>query len=397
MSTVKRILVVDDEPENIRIVSKTLRDESRQVTAATDGQKALDLAFNAETRPDLILLDVMMPGMDGHEVCRRLKADERTRDIPVIFVTAMTDVQDEAEGFHLGAVDYIAKPFNRTIVEARVRTHLELKEKTETIRKEREELREAHERLSEALERLRADIQHAGDIQSTLLPTADTHPFSDRLSIVTRYEPEMEVGGDFYDFKAVSDRHLALILADVSGHGLQAAFVTGLIKTFFTLCDRDALSPSIFCARLNQMLCQLTPMESFATVIYGVYDLTGRVLHLVNAGHQPVPIWIPPEGTARSLPDETDMVLGLDTAQEFRTRRLAVPRDAKLLLATDGLTDATDPEGNRFGLDRLLATATRHAACPAREFDARVFAEVHQFMGGTHPPDDIAMITLAFL
>ncbi len=118
------ILVVDDTPSNISILTEILRGDYR-VLAAINGEKALEIA-RADPPPDLILLDVMMPGMSGHEVCQRLKAESSTRKIPVIFVTAMNQVEDEAQGFILGAVDYITKPVSPPIVKARVKTHLAL-------------------------------------------------------------------------------------------------------------------------------------------------------------------------------------------------------------------------------------------------------------------------------
>ena len=124
MNEKPRILIVDDTPANIKVLHNLLR-EDYELSVATSGAGALEIAFS-DDRPDLVLLDVMMPEMDGYEVCRRLKADPRTRDVPVIFVTAMSEVEDETKGFGLGAVDYITKPIRPPIVEARVATHLEL-------------------------------------------------------------------------------------------------------------------------------------------------------------------------------------------------------------------------------------------------------------------------------
>src|SRR3954463_12868307 len=118
------ILVVDDAPSNISVLMEILRGDYR-VLAATNGEQALKIA-HGDPPPDLILLDVMMPEMSGHEVCQRLKAESSTRKIPVIFVTAMNQVEDEERGFTLGAVDYIPKPVSPPIVKARVRTHLAL-------------------------------------------------------------------------------------------------------------------------------------------------------------------------------------------------------------------------------------------------------------------------------
>ncbi|WPL18925.1 Stalked cell differentiation-controlling protein [Thiorhodovibrio winogradskyi] len=125
------VLIVDDQPSNIALLAALLKGDYRILTA-TSGHKALELA-ESKHPPDLILLDVIMPGMDGHEVCRRLKNQESTRGIPVIFVTGMNDDKDEEHGLNLGAADYISKPFNPAIVRARVRNQVNLKLRTDTL------------------------------------------------------------------------------------------------------------------------------------------------------------------------------------------------------------------------------------------------------------------------
>ncbi len=143
------ILVVDDVPENVEVLAGAL-DGEYEVRIALNGEEAL-AAATSPPAPDLILLDVMMPGMDGYEVCRRLKAAERTREIPVVFVTAMDEMEDEQRGFEMGGVDYITKPIRTPIVLARVRAHLEL-------RRAREDLKDQNRVLAENL-RLRDDVE----------------------------------------------------------------------------------------------------------------------------------------------------------------------------------------------------------------------------------------------
>ncbi len=132
--TRQTVLVVDDTPVNIDLLSDILR-KDYQVKAAVNGAKALEIA-RAEPAPDIILLDIMMPEMSGHEVCRQLKEDPNTADIPIIFVTAKSEVEDEKQGLDMGAVDYITKPFNPEIVEARVRNQLSLHQQRDQLRVE---------------------------------------------------------------------------------------------------------------------------------------------------------------------------------------------------------------------------------------------------------------------
>ncbi|WP_372022224.1 two-component system response regulator (plasmid) [Tistrella mobilis] len=149
MTDRKTILLVDDTPSNLTIINAVLKDDYR-TRIATGGAKALEIAAGAEGRPDLVLMDVMMPGMDGYEVCRRLKADPATADIPVIFLTALHDERDERAGFAAGGVDFITKPFSPEIVRARVRTHLALREANARLARQNAELeRRVDERTRE--------------------------------------------------------------------------------------------------------------------------------------------------------------------------------------------------------------------------------------------------------
>ena len=126
-----KILVVDDIPSNVHVLSRVLKDDY-DIYFATDGEKALDLV--QARMPDLVLLDIMMPGMDGFEVCRRIKCDPATHDIPVIFISAKSEVEDETRGLEVGAIDFITKPISPPIVKARVRNHLLLKRQTDLLR-----------------------------------------------------------------------------------------------------------------------------------------------------------------------------------------------------------------------------------------------------------------------
>src|SRR6201987_5479174 len=181
-SVQKLILIVDDTPVNIGVISGALKD-SYKTKVATNGEKALALA-SAEEKPDLILLDIMMPGRDGYEVCPRLKADPATSEIPVIFLTGQTSAEDETRGFEVGAVDYVHKPFSPAVVNARVRSHIFL--------------RAARAQLAMQLHALNEELEMARQIQLSILP--HSIPQLPGLETAARSSPTTSVAGDFYDF-----------------------------------------------------------------------------------------------------------------------------------------------------------------------------------------------------
>src|SRR5262249_29662569 len=224
-----RILVVDDTPANIKILAELLR-KDYLLSVATSGPDALEIAF-ANDRPDLVLLDIMMPDMDGYEVCRRLKADPRTQDVAVIFVTAMGEVDDETKGFSLGAVDYITKPVQPAIVKARVATHLELALARKTLADQNKVLVDS--------------LTMAAHVQRSVLPKPI--PSFPGLEVACRMIPCDAVGGDSLDFLSGEDfagRGFGAAVGDVAGHGPAAA----LLMTAARACLRmRAFRPGRVC------------------------------------------------------------------------------------------------------------------------------------------------------
>jgi phosphoserine phosphatase RsbU/P len=232
----KLLLVVDNNPSHIHVVHSILKDDYK-IRIATSGAKALDLA-KIEPLPDLILLDVMMPDMDGYEVCGHLKANPETRDIPVIFLTLKMEVADETCGFEVGAVDYIHKPFSPPIVKARVRTHLSL--------------REAHETLARQLIAINNELEMARQIQLAILPKET--PKIPGLDIAAPYIPMSSVAGDFYDFIVVDEKQLGILIADLSGHGLPSALIASMLQSAFAGQSAHASDPVWVLSELNRAL-----------------------------------------------------------------------------------------------------------------------------------------------
>lgn len=259
-----------------------------------------------------------------------------------------------------------------------------------------ERLEAAHEQLQEAMDRVNLDLETAAEIQRAMLPSPDEQPFSDDVKITTRFRPEMAVGGDYFDYKAIDENHLAVILVDVSGHGLHAAFITGVVKTSFELAGDERLRPADFAARLNLTLERITPPGSFATMVYCVYDIPNRQLRYINAGHLPLPLAIEPDGRVGTLSDKTSLLIGAFDTGTFEEECFSIASGTKLLLATDGIIDAVADSGERFGQERLLSTVQEHAKGSAAELDQAIFDELQRFIGSADQCDDITALTLEF-
>src|SRR5215468_3060661 len=284
------LLLVDDDPENIEIVNSILG-EKYEIRVAKNGVKALELA-NMEPTPGLILLDVIMPHMDGYEACKHLKEDAKTRDIPIIFLTGKTDVVDETRGFEVGAVDYIHKPFSPPIVTARVRTHLML--------------RDAHETVARQLSTMNRELEMARQVQLSILPAEI--PRLNGLEITARYLPMSSVAGDFYDFLAVDDKHVGILIADVAGHGLPSALIASMLQSALAGQFSHASDPACVLSGLNRALHGKFERH-FVTAAYAFLDMENRVVNYANAGHPPMLLWQAKSGEVREC-NEHGLMLG---------------------------------------------------------------------------------------
>ena len=237
----KLVLLVDDTPANIQVVHNILK-SSYTTRIATNGAKALDLA-KASPQPDLILLDVMMPELDGYEVCSRLKQDPNTREIPIIFLTGKTEVEDETRGFELGAVDYIHKPFSPAVVQARVQTHL-------TLREAREQLAEEKRKVDRLLDNIlppaaAAEIKKTGSVAPRRFENVAVL-FADLVSFTTYCDqhPPEEVVRDLGDLFVAFEECVRL-------HGLEKIKTIGdsfLVTAGLLQPVADPLRAAVSCA-----------------------------------------------------------------------------------------------------------------------------------------------------
>src|SRR5580704_9946525 len=327
----KSILIVDDTPVNLGVISGALRD-SFNTKVATNGEKALAIASGAE-KPDLILLDVMMPGMDGYEVCRRLKANPDTQNIPVIFLTGQTETEDETKGFEVGAVDYIHKPFSPAVVMARVQTHLVL--------------RGIREQLALQLQTIQKELETARQIQLSILP--HEIPKIEGLDIAARYVPMAAVAGDFYDFIVVDEKHIGILVADVSGHGMPAALIASMLKVALSAQGMHAADPAKVLSGLNQVLCGKF-QHHYVTAAYLFVDMEKRRLTYAGAGHPPLLLR---DGSSKEVRNvvENGLFLGRFPFATFSSLELPLNAGDRILLYTDGIPETINPAGVEFGVD----------------------------------------------
>ena len=373
----KLILVVDDTPFNISVITGALK-ETYRTKVATTGAKALAIAA-ADEKPDLILLDVMMPEMDGYEVCRRLKADPTTREIPVIFLTAQTDAEDETRGFQVGAVDYVHKPFSQAVMKARVHTHLTLCE--------------TRQKLAQQLFAIQKELETARLIQQSILP--QMVPQIDGLDIAARYVPMASVAGDFYDFIVVDNKHVGILVADVSGHGMPAALIASMLKIALAAQSAHADDPARVLLELNQALCGKF-QHHYVTAAYMFVDMEKRTLSYAGAGHPPLLIWGAASPGVRDV-TENGLFLGMFDFATYSSVQVSLAPGDRGLLYTDGVSETNNPEGAEFGSERFRQFLEAQKNGSANQLVDGLLEELARWSArgeGEDLSDDITMVTI---
>jgi sigma-B regulation protein RsbU (phosphoserine phosphatase) len=380
------ILVVDDEPSNIRILQIQLRARGYTVVTATNGQEALERVKTDE--PDLILLDIMMPHMDGFEVCRRVRANAATQFVPIVMVTALSDTQDRIRAIEAGADDFISKPFDSHEVLARVRSLVRIKQYHDALETANKELAAHNARLEE-------ELQMAREVQEILMPQGViTLP---GFQIVSHYTPEKAVGGDFFDLWEIEAGRLGVFISDVMGHDLSSAFITVFIKTIVedlrTRTDEPRRILETLNVRFNKLIS--SQLFMFATAFCGVIDLPNETISYANAGH-PFPFLIRrPSNTCEFLgsqPAGKGLGLVLDAAYDM-FRRAFGPSDG-LFLYTDGAYEVQNSSGEELSLRRLQNIVSQQAAQSPGILVQNVLKAIAQFGNGAPRADDITIVAI---
>jgi sigma-B regulation protein RsbU (phosphoserine phosphatase) len=369
-----RVLIVDDVKANADVLVEALRADHK-LGVALDGEAALRSI--EKNPPDLVLLDIMMPGIDGYEVCRRLRAAPATREIPVMFLSSLEEVGSKALGFEVGGNDYLTKPFEVLEVKARVRSLLKAKAYSDSIK-----------------ERIAATLAVAREIQLGILcPDVAARVAGTGLEVSARLESAMAVGGDFYEVLRLDDGRVLLAVGDVSGKGVPGALFMAVAATLLRTIVREHRDPAEILMRLNDALVVQNPRMMFVTLLCVVLDPSTGIATCANAGHLP-PVLVRPGADPRLTVPSTGMMVGIIPGAEIGRATLELAPGDALVLYSDGVTEAHDTAERMFEEEGLLASLAQAAGRSADAIASTVLEAVHRHAGEAPQYDDITVLAV---
>lgn len=386
-----KILIVDDVPINRMLLIHVLEIQYDTLTAE-DGEKGLEAAIAEQ--PDLIILDIHMPNMDGFELLERLKADTLTRKIPVIFLTADTETEAKIKGLKLGAVDFITKPFNAEEVLARVHNHIQL-DLTAKL------LRQANVRLRQQKALLGSGLQAASEIQKALLPNQVIYIPNMRLSWY--FQPCERVGGDIFNVIQLDDSHICIYIIDVCGHGIPAAMIASLTFQYLAPSGGNIRFKDIHGnyqlrspASVVKDLDSEFPFERFNryfTMAYAVINFTTGDFSYCCAGHPPL-VLLDKAGTV-ALHGKGGTFVGLgDMGPTVEQGTGTLSSGDRLYFYTDGLIEQESPDEIPFGQERFIAAVQSLRAYSLEKSVEKVIEKIKRYGNGKAYIDDFSLLSL---
>ncbi len=362
-----QILIVDDNPLNLKLLETTLSKDGYKVLSAGNGPVAREMAV-AE-KPDLILLDIKMPGEDGFQVIRQLKKNLATTAIPVIFLTGVSDMDTKLQGFELGAVDYIIKPFHPREVLARVRLHLKLSIATNSL-------------IASQANKLK----QITEAQTSMLVTPEMYP---RAQFGVYYSALNEAGGDFYEVRQISDDIFGYFVADFSGHDIKTSFLTVSIKALLQQNSAPVYQAHESMQMINDVLVEILPEGKYLTACYARLNRKTKQMTIVNAGHPPG-IFVPSEGSATRIDMKGD-ILGIFKEVYFGSHTIDVNPGDRFYLYSDGLIESSEEKIVwSAGSNKLVAACEDAKSFPIQEAPKEIVRKLFNENVSIH--DDIVLL-----
>jgi len=379
------VLVVDDVAENRDLLVRRLnRLGIQEIEQACNGLEAL--AAIDRRRFDLVLLDIMMPELDGFGVLERLKANGHANDVPIVVISALTEIEPVVRCVELGAEDFIFKPFNPTLLRARVMASLEKKALRDQTREE--------------LRRKQTELDEARTLQLALVPPPLRETIRGRAATVDVFlEPAKEVGGDLVDYFRLGEDLLVISLGDVSDKGAGAALIMARTHSLLRGLAARPDAPTLFrrpekaMALVNAALANGNGAGMFVTVLLATFDPAAERLLYVRAGQVP-PYLRRADGTLERLEQRGGPPLGVREDAVYQASETPFSAGDAILVLTDGFTEAVDPADRLFGEERIATFMTEASPYDGSLLPALV-REVHAFEAGRPPADDMAAILLS--
>ena len=376
---IKKILVVDDEPVNLQVLINHLTLENFEVVPAVNGIEALE-KLQKEEIPDLIILDVMLPRMSGYEVCTVIREQYSQHDLPILLLTAKNKPEDIVTGLEVGANDHLTKPVNKKELLARVNSLISLKDSV---------------KVHNELNLIKRDIQIAHEIQNSIL--IQELPRDDKIDISVFYEPMQELGGDFYDIRMIDENKMRVLVADVSGHGIPAAFICAMLKVVYSFHLTDDPEPARLMKNINQTLFNYIGSQ-FITAIYAYIDFEKNKIFQTNAGHWPLVISRKDEN--RSIADRTSsMPIGWEHDETYYTIEMDLKEGDRIVIYTDGIIESRDASGTMYGEKRFVNFIKKYQRKTAKDFTTMTVKNIHEWSNKKPDegfPDDLTLVVIDY-
>jgi len=370
------ILVVDDVLTNIIILKRALINLGFNTLTAQSSVAGIAIA--EKYIPDLILLDIMMPVEDGFTTIKKLKDKSITKNIPVIFLSAMTDIESKIKGFELGAVDFITKPFHPAEINARVSLHIKLDIATKALIKSQ----------ADNVKKLKATLTQLTVAQDSMLVKSSNIP---NAQFATFYLPLNASGGDFYNVLKLTDDSYGYFIADVSGHDIATSFITPSVNALMKQNCSAIYAPNESMEMINNILLEVLPSGKYLTACYLTINRKINKAVIVNMGHPPI-IYIPYGKTPILLEYDGD-ILGAFEDVSYNAHSMEISPKDRFYLYTDGLIERGDSsEVWSANLEKLLnILKDMNVQEMSLEESIKDIKKV-AFLDGTEPDDDIILL-----
>jgi len=362
------VLIIDDEIINYKVLRDLLHKHNYNVISATSGAEGRRKA--RKIIPDIILLDIMMPGENGFETCQKLRDNPVTADIPIIFLSALDDVDSIVKGLEMGGWDYITKPFKKPEVLARIKNYLKLSYYYNRI------IEEQSKRLSQ--------IQEA---QQSILVEPEEIP---RAKFGVEYVPVLEAGGDFYDVYSTGEGMFNYFIADVSGHNLEASFATSALKALVKQNSTQLATIEETMQMVNEILYSILEQGQHLTGILAKLTRRTKKLYIMNAAHLPV-IIISNNGQHKTVDSNSD-VIGVFKNAEFNTDQVKVEEGEKIYFYSDGLVELFQQKqiSREEGIEHLIELCKKYHHYDISNSVKNIKKEL--FTNNITPEDDLLLL-----